>query len=263
MRYARVYLEGWMTTSLLASLVVFACTFGGAMTGMLLSRRLPPHHLSPESKDVVKLGMGLVATMTALVLGLLVSAAKSSYDSQNNEMTELAAKVVILDRTLKHYGPDAEPIRKTLRGVVEVAIERIFPKDGSHEDQISAPQAGADAVLEQIQALQPEDDAQHTYKSLAVNMTVGLGQERWLMYTQGTTAVSKPMLYIVVFWLTMSFISFGVYAPPNGTVTAALFMSAFAVSSAIFLILEMYAPYGGLIHISSAPVRAALAHMGQ
>jgi len=251
-----------MTNSLWSSLAVFVFTFGGAMLGMLLSRKLPPHHLSSESKDVVKLGMGLVATMTALVLGLLVSAAKSSYDAQNNEVTELAAKVVILDRTLKHYGPEAQPIRKTLHDVVEEAVQRIFPEGGTADAQISAPRAGADVVLTEIQALEPKDESQRTCKALAVNMTVGLGQERWLMYTQGTAAVSKPMLYIVVFWLTMSFISFGVYAPPNATVSAALFMSAFAVSSAIFLILEMYAPYGGVIHISSAPVKAALMHMG-
>jgi membrane-bound ClpP family serine protease len=83
------------------------------------------------------------------------------------------------------------------------------------------------------------------------------------MYEQGTTSISLPMLSVLVFWLTTLFISFGLFAPHNGTVIASLFISALSVSGAILLILELYTPYAGLIQVSSAPLRAALAHLGQ
>jgi hypothetical protein len=69
---------------------------------MLLRRVLPEHHLSTDSKDVVKLGMGLIGTMAALVLALLIASAKSSFDTQSNEVMEMSADFMLLDRTLAH-----------------------------------------------------------------------------------------------------------------------------------------------------------------
>ena len=93
-------------------------------------------------------------------------------------------------------------------------------------------------------------------------MAVNFGQMRWLMYEQGQTSVSKPLLVVMVFWLAIIFLIWGLLAPPNGTLLVALFVSALSVSGAIFLILEMYSPYQGLIHISDVPLRAVLAHLG-
>jgi len=93
-------------SSLAVSLIAFAFIFGGALLGMSLRGAMPPSHLSDDSKDSVRLGMGLVATMCALVLGLLIASAKTYYDTQNAELTEMSAKVVLLDRMLAHYGPE-------------------------------------------------------------------------------------------------------------------------------------------------------------
>jgi hypothetical protein len=100
-------------------------------------------------------------------------------------------------------------------------------------------------------------------KAQALSLSIGLGQTRWLMYQQATTSVSKPMVVFLVFWVIMIFLSFGLYAPPNGIVTVAFFVAGLSVSGAIFLILDMYAPYRGLIEISSGPLRVALSHLGQ
>jgi hypothetical protein len=241
---------------------VFVFTFGGALTGMLLNRVLPRHHLSTESKDVVKAGMGLVATMTALVLGLLVSSAKSSYDTQSNEVTDMAAKVLVLDRTLARYGPETQELRGQLRGLVAEAVNRIFPEDGTAADLEPDPARGS-VLLEELTRLEPKSDEQKEMKGYAMTTAMTVMQERWLMYEQHVVQVSQPMLVIVVFWLTILFMSFGVYAPWNGTVVTALLAGALAVSGAVFLILEMYVPFGGMIHISSAPLKAALQHMGK
>jgi|SRR5208283_2661106 len=249
--------------SIAVSLIVFACVFGGAVCGILLSRALPPNHLSADSKQVVALSMGLVATTAALVLGLLISSAKSFCDAQSAELTQMSAKIIMLDRLLAHYGPETAEVRDLLRGVVAGSIDRIWPQESTQASQLSAPATGPEVILVKLEALSPKDDAQRSLQAQSLSMIIDLGQTRWLMYEQGANSVSGPMLLIFVFWLVAIFFSFGLFAPRNATVIAALFVAALSVSSAIFLIMEMYAPFEGLIRISSAPLRAALTHLGQ
>lgn len=245
------------------SLIVFACVFGGAVCGILLRRVLPQDHLSADSKQVVTMSMGLVATMAALVLGLLVSSAKSYYDAQSAELTQMSAKVILLDRLLAHYGQETKEVRDLLRGTVASSIDRIWPQERTQASRQVEPSTGPEALIGKIQALSPRDDRQRSLQAQALNIVIGLIQTRWLMYEQGANSVSEPMLAILVFWLAAIFISFGLFAPRNATVITALFVAGLSVSGAIFLILEMYTPFGGLIKISSAPLRAALAHLGQ
>ena len=245
------------------SLIVFACVFGGAMFGTFLRGALPQDHLCADSKDVVKMGMGLVATMAALVLGLLVSSAKGFYDAQSAEVTEMSAKIILLDRVLAHYGPETKEARDVLRGAVVESLDRIWPQERTKASEPGAPSKGAEAFLDKIQALSPKDDRQRSLQAQALSMAIGLAQTHWLMYEQGVGSVSKPMLVILIFWLTAIFISFGLCALRNATVITALFVSGLSVSAAIFLILEMYTAFSGLIKISSAPLRAAVTHLGQ
>jgi hypothetical protein len=249
-------------SSITISLIVFACVFGGAIFGMLVRAALPEHHLSNASENIVKLGIGLVGTMAALVLGLLLASAKNSYDTQSNELTEMCAKVIFLDRMLAHYGPETKEARELLREAVSGALDRMWSKDRTSHSQM-APSTGPEVLYGRILGLSPKDDAQRSIQAQALSMLTGLGQTRWLMYTQGVMSVPMPLLVVLAFWLTIIFISFGLFAPSNATVMASLFVSALSVSGAIFLILEFYAPYSGVLQISSAPMRAALAHLGQ
>ncbi len=229
---------------------------------MVLCSVLPSDHLSGDTKDVVKLGMGLVGTMAALVLGLLIASAKGSFDTQSNELTDMSSRIVLLDRVLAHYGPEAKDARDALRSSVEHAVEWASVKQA-----IDSPHFGAnnnDEILyDKIQELSPKDDAQRSIQGQALSLVMSLGQTRWLMAEQRTNSISVSMLVVLIFWLTIIFISFGLYAPRNATVVVSLLVSAISVSGAIFLILEMYSPFEGLIHVSTAPLRAALSHLGQ
>jgi hypothetical protein len=244
-------------SSVTISLIVFACVFGGTLLGIFLHAVLPQHHLSAESKDIVKLGMGLVGTMAALVLGLLVASAKGSYDVQSAQLTQLSANVALLDRVLAHYGPEAKEARDLLRSAVTHILDQMWSEDNT------SPSAGGEVVYDKIQGLSPKNDTQGSLRGQALSIAMDLGRTRWLMYAQRTTSVSVPLLVMLVLWLTVIFISFGLFAPFNATVVASLFVAALSVSGAIFLILEMYTTYTGLIQISSAPLRAALAQLGQ
>ena len=244
------------------SFVVLACVFGGALLGILIHSRLPNHHLDSDSKEAVRLGMGLVGTTLALVLGLLISSGKSFYDTQSAEVTQLAADVVLLDKILTHYGPETKEIRELLRDSVAHMVEDTWTRDGSAKAHSAPSVAHQEAVFDKIQDLSPRNDNQRFLQSQALSLAIQLGQTRSLMTAQKNSSVPMPLLAVLAFWLFLLFTSFGLFVRPNVTVVASLFASALAVCTAIFLILEMYQPYGGLIHVPEAPLRAALAQLG-
>lgn len=243
--------------------IVFGFVFGGAVLGVLLRSFLPTTHLSAETKDAVRLGMGLVGTMAALVLGLLVASAKSSYDAQTIALTELSAKTVLLDRVLRGYGPEAKEARESLRGGIVRIMEKVWPKEQTTSAQLLPTVSASEDLYGMVQALSPKDDRQRVLQSQALSMMMGMGQTRWLMYEQVATSVSRPLMIMMVFWLTIIFISWGLFAPSNATVLASFFVAALSVSGAIFLILELYAPYSGWLRTSNEPLRLALAVLGQ
>jgi hypothetical protein len=210
----------------------------------------------------VKVSMGLVATMSALVLGLLVAAAKNSYDTQSTELTELSAHVVLVDRMLAHYGPETAPIRGQLKSVVIAIADHLDPPSRGPGGSLAAPTARGELPYDLLRALTPRDDDQRALKEELLKQMLDLGRERWLMFEQGVSSFEPILVVLVVAWLTLIFGSFGLYAKPNGTVTVSLAIAAFSVSTAMFLILEMYQPYGGLIHVSIAPLRAAVGYLG-
>jgi hypothetical protein len=251
-----------MNITLIAA-VLFLCLVGAALLGRLVHRYLPQDHLSDSSRDAVKLAMGLVATMTALVLGLLVSSAKEAYDTKRSEVIQMAAKVAFLDRVLGLYGPEADEARSDLRTVVADAVRRIWATDQARLGQLAPNQQAGDALYLAIQRLSPHDDAQRTLKTQVATLLVDLGELRSLLVAQSIPSISKPMLIILLSWLVVIFFGFSLIAPPNVTTTLALVASAFSVAGAIFLILELDHPFGGLIHIPSEPLTNLVNHLAK
>jgi hypothetical protein len=243
--------------------IVFACIFGGAMIGMFLRGVLPEHHLNAESKDVVKLAMGLIGTMTALLLGLLVASTKASYDARKGELVQMSANFVLLDRLLAHYGPETKPERDELRDSVTRLIAGVWSPSGNDTAKLDPSATGSEAIFDQIQQLTPQTDAQRMIKTEALTLAMNLGQTRWLLFEQSGSSISIPFLMAMVFWLSIIFASFGLFAPKNMTVVISLLLAAISVSGAIFLILELDRPFEGIIQISSAPLRSALMHLGR
>ena len=252
--------------ALLIAAIVLACIVAGALFGMLLRGLLPAPHFSDESKDVVRLGTGLVATMAALVLGLLVASAKGAYDTQKNGLDEIAANLTLLDTVLAQYGPPAQDARANLRRAVGVAIARLWPADASEEGTLGAPEttAAAKSLHAQLLALVPANDAQRSLQAQALQIAAQLARTRLLLVAQHeSSAISGVFLVILSSWLVVLFASFGLFAPRNATVVATLLISALSVSGAVFLILELDQPFEGVIQISSTPLRSAFVHLGE
>jgi hypothetical protein len=240
--------------------IMFVFVFGGTLGGMYLRKALPEHHLTAESRDVIKLGVGLIATMSALILGLLVASAKGSYDTQRNEILQLSGEVVVLDRVLAHYGAEAKEARDALKTIVGNMIDRLWSRDEPPRTGLES--MAGEILLDKIQELSPTSDAQRSLQSLAVNMTIKLGQTRWLLVAQSRRSIPVPFLVAVVFWFCIIFASFGLSAPRNPMVIVTLLICALSVSLAIFMILELDQPFHGMVQISSEPLRNALAHLG-
>jgi len=206
-------------SSIAIACIAFACVFGGALLGLLFRTVLPEEHLSTDTKDVVKLGIALIATMAALVLSLLLSSAKSSFDTRNQEFAQMAANLVLLDRLLAHYGADAKPARASLHGSVEDVLAQVWPDENFHPTNLAPASTAPEAIFEMIQWLSPQNDLQRSMQSQALATATSLAQSRWLMAAQATESpIPIPFLVVLVFWLCIIFASFGLYAPGNLTV---------------------------------------------
>jgi hypothetical protein len=257
-------------SSLAISGIIFACVFGGTLLGMVLQALLPEQHLSSDTKDVVKLGMGLIGTMTALLLGLMIASAKSSFDAQRAGVSQLAGNVIMIDRALAHYGPEAKEVREELRASLADMIQHTWPGENPSPAQLNGQansQGGTEGkyefLFEKIQALTPKTDAQRAYQAQAFSTIIDTAKLRWSLFSQKGSSIPLPFLVVMVAWLVLLFASFSLFAPRNPTVFVTLLICALAVSSAIFLILELDHPFSGMIQVSSAPVRAALEKLGQ
>jgi Protein of unknown function (DUF4239) len=240
--------------------VAFAFIFGGALFGMLLRFVLPEPHLNSDTKDVVRLGTGLVATLAALVLGLLIASAQASFQTQSSQIRQITANVILLDNILARSGPQAEPVRVLLRSSVKTLVARIWREQDSAATKLVPFEASAQADLffDKLLELTPQNDAQRQMQGRAVQIAIDLAQTR-VLFAESDSAVPKPFVAVLVFWLTIIFVSFGIFARPNLTIVASLFVCALSASSAIFLILELNHPFSGLMTISNTPLSNALA----
>jgi len=248
--------------SALVGLVVFGCSFGGVLVGVAVRSRVPEHHLQDSSRQSVQLGIGLIATMSALVLGLVTASAKSAFDTLDTTIKHTAADLLSLDRTLARYGPETNELRQALKTAIAHRVDQIWQRGSSGLD----PNGGTRAVEElasRIRALTPKTEDQRWLQSRALDISEQILETRWQIFAGLSSSIPLPFLTILIFWLTVTFGSFGLFAPRNATVLATLFVCALSVAAAVFLVLELDAPFDGMIRVSPAPLEYAVSHMGE
>ena len=245
-------------SALTLSGIIFVSTLGGIFLGTLLRRALPRDHMDEHVKDVVRLGVGLVATIAALVLGLLIAAAKSSFDTQTGQVRQITANLILLDNILAQYGPEARPVREQIRSTVGPFADRLWHKKEASASGPFETDGAAERVYLDIQKLSPHDDLQRSLQSRAVQISNDLAQVRFLLFVESENLVPIPFLAVLAFWLMIIFASFSLFSPPNVTVFTCLVLFALSAACGIFLILELSRPFTGLMSISSVPLRNAL-----
>src|SRR5882724_6695228 len=242
------------------SCIAFVCILGGALFGMLLRNRLSGHHLSTDEKDVVRLGTGLIGTIAALVLGLLIASAKSSYDTQSSQIKQVTANIVLLDNLLAHYGPETEEARNLLRRGVIILADRMWRENSSDLAKVAPFEASTatEAFYAKLQELSPQNDSQRSLQARAIQISTDVGQTRLLLFARMDNSIPMPFLVVLIFWLTIIFASFSLFAQPNVIVLGSLLIFALSAAGAIYLVLELGQPFAGLMQISSTPLRNAL-----
>lgn len=251
-----------MSTLSVAGLM-FGCAVAAAGIAMLIARRLPDHHLSSESKELVKLGLGVIATLTALVLGLLVASAKATYDAQDAAVKEIATDLSMLDRCLVIYGPETTSLRELMAQMTTQVLHRMWPEKHSNIGTLSVGAEGETGNLfyTKVAELEPKTEVQRTLKARLLDLTADLATTRYRMLAQRESSTPLPLLLVVILWVVALFFGYGLLAPRNATAIAVLLISAFSIAAALYLVLELGRPFSGLIQISSDPVRQTLGRM--
>ncbi|MGY4629827.1 bestrophin-like domain [Bradyrhizobium sp. USDA 4486] len=243
------------------SAITFVCISAGALLGMFLRNKLPDHHLSADAKDVVRLGTGLIGTIAALVLGLLIASAKSSYDTQSSQVNQMTASIILLDQILAQYGPETGAARNLMRRGVVILADRMWREKRSDVAKMTSFEASAasEAFYTKLQELSPTNDSQRSVQARAIQISTDIAQTRLLLFSQADNSIPMPFLVVLIFWLTIIFASFSLFAQPNAIIIGSLLIFALSAAGAIYLILELGQPFAGLMQISSAPLRNALA----
>ena len=246
----------------LASLAVSIAVFAGALVGLYLHRMLPKEHLTKDTQDVVRLGTGMLSVLASLVLAMLISTAKTTYDSTDKELRTFSAELILLDETLRDYGGDAAIPRDLLRRYTARMIDETWPT-GDRAAVVDDTTSGTmlERVREAIRALKPVDDGQRWLQDQALQVHVSLLRQRWQFIQQEGPSVRPVVLVILVSWISFIFASFGLNAPQNGTVVAAFLVCSLAIGGSVFLVLAMDSPLSGVMRVSSVPMQRAASHM--
>jgi hypothetical protein len=251
--------------SVAIALIAFACAFGGGLLGMTLRAVVPQSHLDEDSKEIIKLGTGLIGTMAALVLGLLVASATASFDSEQTGFQQLATNLILLDRALEHYGPEAKHPRELLKRSVVSIRDRLSPAVNLQLSRFKAraTTAAGGVLFDAIRDLSPQSNSQKLIQSQALQICVELGRTRSYLSQGEDSSVPAPFLVVLIFWLAVLFLGLGLLAPRNATVVVVLFVCAASVAAAVLLILDLDQPFEGLIRVSSDPLQDVLSQIGQ
>lgn len=247
--------------SVLFAIVVFVLFAGAALLALALHSRLPERHRTKETQDAIKIGVGLVVVLSALVISLLTSSVKSSFDTATRDLKRFSTQIILLDRTLRAYGAEAKPTRRALEAYAARALAGTWPKDGG---AVVVEDRRAEDLLEQVRdqilSFAPASERLRVLAGEAKDGIRKLIEQRWTLVEDSASSLNLPFLGILVFWLTLVFASFGYNVPRNALVVASLVLCALSITGALFLIVEMDGPLDGLIKVSGAPLEEALAH---
>jgi hypothetical protein len=256
-----------MLTSVQIAIPILCVVFGSAVVGLTVSKRLAPHHLSPEAKATITVAMAVVGTMTAVVIGFLISNSSTSFKARNAAVAAFSADIAQLDSLLRRYGPETDSIRKALQRYTELKLEDLFPTKPDGRRDVDSPTTAKvlDDVQDKILGLRPGDERQRWLSAQALAAAVKVSAAQSKMVEENANTVPLPFVGAVTLWLAVLYASFGLFAPRTSVTVVALFLSALAVSMAFKLVLDLDSPFvGGIhvtpppIHISGEPLREAL-----
>jgi hypothetical protein len=266
-------------TELETSVVVFFCLLAATGLGAFARPLLPEEHKAHETVQLLKLVVGMLVTFAALVLGLLTASSKTVFDTTTTDIRTYAAALIQLDNSLREYGPDADAARRILRAYTAAAIASTWaqepPPPGDYYQKTLAPGSGTDnldsrtlgAMLERaqqnIRALKPPDQFHQKLADEALGQFDRLIRQRWKIVEEARGSASSPFDRILVFWLLVIFLCFGLIAPRNALALVLIMLGALSIASTVLAILDLDTPFTGAILVPSQSMRDALAYLNR
>ena len=247
----------------LIGLISLAAIFGGVLIGRFVARRLPGHHLTSETQSVVTVSVAVIGTLSALVLGLMITSANTSFSARADEVRELSLQLIRMDRNLRRYGPEAEDARAKVREWGIAKTQQLFPEKGQTPPSSQATIVMLESVQDAVLGLTPKDERQKYLSTLSITLSSTLIQARWSLEQRRGHSIPGPFLVLLIFWLAIVFASFGLFAPGNRTALVTLFLCAVAVSGGIVLIEELDNPLSGFITVPPDSMRKALVEIAR
>ncbi|MEP9349820.1 hypothetical protein [Xanthobacter sp. KR7-225] len=247
-------------SSVLIAVIVLLSLSGGALLGMRMARGLADHHLAKETQDAVKLGVGMVVAVASLILGLMTASVKGNFDATARDVQHFSAYMLTLDEALREYGAGAAPARAALETFSRQLLAVTW---GASDAGVRDPWAQVQFldVIRAVRALAPANHLQQELQAEALDRCRNLSLLRGTVIEESVTTVPPLFIGVLIVWLTLIFMSFGLFAPVNRVSIGALLLCAVCLGGAIFLILEMSSPFDGLIYVSPAAMEHALAQM--
>ena len=239
--------------------LVTVIVLAGAAFGAWARTRLPAHHLDEDTRDMVKVGVGFLSTLAALVLGLIVASAKTAFDARADEVHAAAAKIALAGEELRSLGPEGDSLRARLRQAVADRADALWGPGGPRASTPGQWEVSVARIRVGLHAIVPADDAQREAKVKALQAFDELERLRSVAVVSEGSSVTMPLLVLLVAWMVVIAAAINVFAPRHGTVAAFNVLCALSSASAIVMVLEMDQPFGGFIRVSDAPIRAAVA----
>jgi hypothetical protein len=246
-------------SDLLISFAFFVGLAGAAVFTLYAHPILASSHRDDATRDVVRLCAGIFVVMTSLVLGLIVNSAKTTFESADKNVHAYATQLILLDRALKEYGPETANARKSLLAYVKQAAARMAQNDALLSSQ--AAEGLLSGVAKELALLTPADASQSSLRLRAEQRLETVFEMRWALVEQSEGSIPRPLIMLIGAWLMLIFASFGYCAPRNVVVVTSLIVASFLIASAIYLTLDMEAPFDGPMQVSSKPLIRAIAEL--
>src|SRR5499427_2544811 len=245
-------------TNIIIGAASFAAIFGGVLVGQFAARHLPGHHLSSETQSAVTVSVAVIGTLAALVLGLMISAANTSFSARSDEVRQLSLQLIRIERNLRRYGPEADEARARLHEWAIAKTQQLFPEKGKPQVSSATTIVMLEKVQDALLELTPKNERQKYLETLCRTLSSEIIQARWALEGHAGHSIPVPFLVLLIFWLTIVFASFGLFAPQNPTAMIALLLCSVAVAGGIYLIEELDNPHSGLIRVPFDSMQKAL-----
>lgn len=244
-------------------LAAFCCIFGAGLAGLLLQKIVPQNQRTEATQKMVQITMNVVAILAALVLGLLIASTKTSFDTRSKEIEQFSANLTLLDRELLHFGQEQKDLRALLRDFTTRKIAQTWPTDHGSQPAVDDVQTVQmlDDIEDRLRVLTPQTEIERLARSSALQLAGELKRTNRLLTVQESGRTPRPFLVVVIFWVSVLFVSYTIFAPFNATVIATMLVAALSVSIAVNLIFDMDQPFLGFVKVSSAPMEQALEKM--